>query len=137
MDKGWTISTTLNISYKITVIFSCLRRSWSPCSCLSNIPGNYSAASTSITIIIPIIYASGYEFRNGITSVTTQDDKKIVIDVKGTTIIENADIIYFYNNSKYALIKSESEFYRAVNVTSVYSRNCWGGLQSAPTIKIN
>ena len=63
-------------------------------------------------IIIPIIYSFGDDFRNGITSVTTQDDKKIVIDVKGTTIIENADIIYFYNNSKYALIKSESEFYR-------------------------
>ncbi|WP_396209284.1 WG repeat-containing protein [Flavobacterium sp.] len=63
-------------------------------------------------IIIPIIYSFGDDFRNGITSVTTQDDKKIVIDAKGNIIIENADILYFYNNSRYALIKSESEFYR-------------------------
>lgn len=63
-------------------------------------------------IIIPIIYAYGDEFRNGITSVTTQDNKNIVIDVKGNTIIENAFILYFYNNLRYAIIKNESEFYR-------------------------
>jgi tetratricopeptide (TPR) repeat protein len=63
-------------------------------------------------IIIPIIYSFGGDFRNGITSVVTQDNKNIVIDAKGNTIIENAFILYFYNNSRYAIIKSESDFYR-------------------------
>ncbi len=63
-------------------------------------------------IIIPIIYQYGKDFCKGITTVTNDADTNSIIDVKGNVILENAEILYYYNNSKYAIAKQENSFFK-------------------------
>ncbi len=65
-------------------------------------------------IVIPIIYSSGVEFNKGITTVYNMNgDEEIpsIINSKGNVILENAELVYYYNNSNYALAKQKNSFY--------------------------
>ena len=62
-------------------------------------------------IIIPIIYQHGKDFWEGITTVTS-DTNSSIIDAKGNVVLENAEILYYYNNSKYAIAKQENSFFK-------------------------
>ena len=63
-------------------------------------------------IIIPIIYTYGSNFYKGMASVSDENQNKSIIDTKGKVILENAEIVYYYNNSKYAIAKQENSFYK-------------------------
>ena len=63
-------------------------------------------------IIIPIIYTYGGNFYKGLASVSDENQNKSIIDTKGKVILENAEIVYYYNNSKYAIAKQENSFYK-------------------------
>jgi len=63
-------------------------------------------------IIIPIIYSYGSNFYKGMASVFDENQNKSIIDTKGKVILENAVIVYYYNNSKYAIAKQENSFYK-------------------------
>ena len=63
-------------------------------------------------IIIPIIYNFGGYFYKGLTVVTDENEKTSIIDDKGEVILENAQILYYYDNSKYALARQENTFYK-------------------------
>ena len=63
-------------------------------------------------IIIPIIYTYGGNFYKGLASVSDENQNKSIIDVKGNVILENAEILYYYNNSKYAIAKQENSFFK-------------------------
>jgi tetratricopeptide (TPR) repeat protein len=63
-------------------------------------------------IIIPIIYNFGGYFYKGLTVVTDENEKTKIIDDKGEVILENAQILYYYDNSKYALARQENTFYK-------------------------
>jgi tetratricopeptide (TPR) repeat protein len=63
-------------------------------------------------IIIPIIYSYGSNFYKGMAAVTDPNDKKSIIDSKGVVILEDAEILYYYNNSKYAIAKQGNSFFK-------------------------
>jgi Tfp pilus assembly protein PilF len=63
-------------------------------------------------IIIPIIYTYGSNFYKGMASVSDENQSKSIIDTRGEVILENAEIVYYYNNSKYAIAKQENSFYK-------------------------
>lgn len=63
-------------------------------------------------ITIPIIYSYGGHFYKGMTEVTDENEKKSIIDVKGDVILDNAEILYYYDNSKFALAIQEDSFYK-------------------------
>ena len=63
-------------------------------------------------IIIPIIYSYGSNFYKGMASVSYENQNKSIIDTKGKVILENAEILYYYNNSKYAIAKQENSFFK-------------------------
>lgn len=63
-------------------------------------------------IIIPIIYTYGSNFYKGMASVSDENQNKSIIDTKGKVILENAEIVYYYNNSIYAIAKQENSFYK-------------------------
>lgn len=70
--------------------------------------------NTQGEIVIPIIYSSGGDFYKGITTVYNMNsDEEIpsIIDSKGNVILENAELVYYYNNSNYALAKQKNSFY--------------------------
>ena len=63
-------------------------------------------------IIIPIIYLFGSDFYKGMAVVTNENANKSIIDINGDVILDNAEILYYYNNSKYAIAKQEGSFYK-------------------------
>lgn len=63
-------------------------------------------------IIIPIIYQYGTDFYKGMAGVTNENEIKSIIDVNGNIILDNAEILYYFNNSKYAIAKQENSFYK-------------------------
>lgn len=65
-------------------------------------------------IVIPIIYSYGSQFYKGLTTVyNLKGDTSIpsIIDSKGNIIMDNAEILYYYNNSKFILAKQNNNFF--------------------------
>ena len=74
-------------------------------------------------IIIPIIFTYCSEFYKGLASVS-DDERNSIIDEKGKVILENAQILYYFNNSNYALAKQENSYYKIdVNTHELTSYN--------------
>jgi len=63
-------------------------------------------------IVIPIIYSYGSNFHKGLAAVSDSNDKKSIIDTKGRIVLDNSEILYYYNNSKYAIAKQENSFFK-------------------------
>ena len=63
-------------------------------------------------IILPIIFNRGSEFYKGINTVQNETDAKSIIDEKGNVLLDNAEILYYYNNSKSVLAKQEDSFFK-------------------------
>ena len=63
-------------------------------------------------IILPIIYNRGSEFYKGLNTVQNETDAKSIIDEKGNVLLDNAEILYYYNNSKSVLAKQEDSFFK-------------------------
>jgi tetratricopeptide (TPR) repeat protein len=54
----------------------------------------------------------GDDFFNGITTVTNDADNQSIIDQKGNVLLDNAEILYYFNNSKTVLAKQEDSFFK-------------------------
>lgn len=63
-------------------------------------------------IVIPIIYLYGNDFNKGITTVTDFSEVNKIIDEKGNVLLDNAEILYYYNNSKSVLAKQNDSYFK-------------------------